>query len=234
MASMRRQLIAATWILLALAASARGGEFHDPSGFSFTYPNGWIAINRAKMGDPSQLLPSSMRNWVAKNNVNLSQVAVILLRNGNAEFLENLNVVVDEKQQIPVNDDLVKQMTEMLPKQYEPLGIKISKLNVRIAQVGGRDALIAEYHAKMPGVPFLLWQKQMTIPGGGKTYTVTCTTKADSYQRYEPVFDKMLRSFETPEPKEFALTGDMPFTLIGGIVGGIIGAFVWIVKQLLG
>lgn len=222
----------AAWIHFALAASAFGGEYSDPSGFSFTYPNGWVAINRASMGDMREVLPEAIRDWVTSNNVDLSRVAVVLLRDAEDEFLENLNVVVDEKQQIPVKDSTVKQLTEMMPKQYESMGINITSLKVRIEKVGDRDAIVVDYRTQLPGVPSPLRQKQVMFPGGGKTYTVTCTMKDESHAEYRPVFDKMLASFKMPEPKGFAMNRTLLYAVIGGAGGALLGGLTWIVKKL--
>src|SRR5262249_42597506 len=99
MVSMLRRLSLAAVLVFSGAGSAFGGDYADPSGFSFTYPEGWIPLHRS-MKDAAQALPPELKNWIAKNNVNLDRATVFLIRNGREEFLENLNVVI-EKQQIP-------------------------------------------------------------------------------------------------------------------------------------
>ncbi|MGC3965920.1 MAG: hypothetical protein QM775_00670 [Pirellulales bacterium] len=81
-----------TIVLLILAVaplSVRGGEHVDSQGFRFTYPAGWTAVTeevRQNIGN----IPASVRNWMADNKVDLSRVSVVVLRDGQAEFLRKL------------------------------------------------------------------------------------------------------------------------------------------------
>jgi hypothetical protein len=231
MSSIRRQILTAVWVLFVVAASARGEDYSDPSGFTFTYPEGWVVVNREKIGDAGKALPAEIRNWVAKNKVDLSQVAVILLRNGEDAFLENLNVVVDKQEQIPVTDSTVKELTNKLPKQYESMGIKVGSLFVRIQKVGDREAIVADYTAESLGGPTLR-QKQVMFPGGGKTYIVTCTTTFHTNDQYQPILNKVLASFKMPEPEAFDMSRTLNYALIGGAIGGLVGGLTWVMKKL--
>jgi hypothetical protein len=226
----RRPLLA-TWILVALAASAFGGEFSDPSGFSFTYPSGWVVVNCAAMNDARQALPNELRDWVTKNKVDFSQVAVVVLRDGAGDFLENLNVVVNDKQQIAATKSTVERMTNELAQQYQQVGIKITDLKVGIEKAVDRDVIVADYRTQMPNTAIPMRQKQVLIPGGGKTYTITFTAKLDTYERYRPALDKMLASFKAPEPTAFVLNQTLTYALVGGVVGGLIGALGWLAKK---
>lgn len=220
-------------ILLAYGAVACGGSYADPSGFSFTYPDGWVPITRAVMGDANQFVPPEVKDWIARNKVDLSRVAVTLIRNGQDDFLENLNVVVDP-QQIPVNDKTVKELTGVLRKQYAAMGVEIDNLQGGVQRLGTHDAVVLEYQARMPAVPYTLRQRQVMFPGGGKTYIVTCTAKADSFDRYKLTFEQIVASFQVPAP--VARGFDWNQVLTTGIVGGVVGAFVgglfWLAKRL--
>ena len=69
MALIHWRSLAAAFILLSFGRTALGGEYSDPNGFSFTYPDGWVAITKAAMGDVKQALPAEVKNWVSKNNL---------------------------------------------------------------------------------------------------------------------------------------------------------------------
>jgi hypothetical protein len=197
MVSIRRRLLLAGLLLATSGGAAFGGTYADPSGFSFTYPEGWTAVTRASLGDVHQALPQEVKDWVAKNNLDLNRVAVVLVRNGGGEFLENLNVVVD-KQQIPVDDKTLRQLTDGLPGQYRSMGATVDDVRGRVQKVGSRDAVVVDFRSRLPGVPYPLRQRQVMIPGGGNTYIVTCTARAESFDQHLPTFEKILANFQAP------------------------------------
>jgi hypothetical protein len=233
MGSFHRRSLLIGLILVACGQSAFGGSYADPSGFSFTYPDGWVPVTRAAMGDINQVVPRELKDWISRNKVDLNRVAVTLVRDGRDEFLENLNVVVDA-QQIPVDDKTVKKLTDMISQQYGAMGVKVDGVQGRVQKVGPRDAVVVEYQARMPGVPDTLRQRQVMFPGGGKTYIVTCTARVNSFDKYQPTFDRVLASFQVPAPvaqgfdwNRVVMTG-----LVGGVIGGLIGGLAWVVRRL--
>src|SRR6516164_7941575 len=80
-------------LLLALEQTALGGQFSDPSGFSFTYPQGWTAVNREVLEKATNELAQQVKDWVTKNRVDFNQVKVAIIHEGEGDFLENVNVV---------------------------------------------------------------------------------------------------------------------------------------------
>jgi hypothetical protein len=228
MALVQRRFPLVGLIVLACGQAAFGGTYADPSGFSFTYPDGWVPVTQAAV---NQGLPPEVKNWMAKNKVDLNRVAMILIRDGRDEFLDNLNVVV-EGQQIPVEDRTVKKLTGMLPQQYAAMGVQVEDFQGRVQKVGARDAVVLEYRARMPGEPDTLRQRQFMLPGGGKTYIVTCTSSVNSFEKYKPTFDGVLASFQAPAPVAGGF--DWMRVVLMGVVGGVIGGLAWLVKKLSG
>lgn len=221
-------------ILLACGQSALGGDYADPSGFSFTYPDGWIPISRATMNDAAQDMPREMKDWISKNKLDLNRMAMSLVRDGRDEFLENLNVVV-ENQQIPLDEDKVKEQTSAIEQKYKATGVKIDNFKGSVQKIGANNAVVLEFQSRVPGVSSTLRQKQVAFPGGGKTYIVTCTAKADSFDKYQPVFDEMLASFQVPTPVSQGFDWKQVWhtALIGGIVGGVVGGLAWVGRKFL-
>ncbi len=211
-------------LLLLTSAVASGGDYTDPKGFAFTYPEDWVPLTQSAMGEVNQALPPELKDWIANNNVDLSLVAVVLVRNGHEEFLENLNVVV-QKQQIPVDDKAVKRLAESLPKQFESMGVSVDNVQSRVQKIGSHDAVVFDYQSRMPGVAYLLRQRQVFFPGGGNTYIVTCSARAESFDQYLPTFEKILASFQVPAPvaSGFAWSRVMSTGVVAGIVGGLVG-----------
>jgi len=218
---------------LTIVTAAVGTEYHDPSGFSFTYPDGWFAA--AKLGNLNKL-PPELASWITKNHIDLNQVAVVLIHAGRGDFMENLNVVVVH-QEMPLTDATIREIVEGLPKQYRSMGISIENLDGREQQVGNNQAIVLDYRSRLPGLPLPIRQRQYYLPLAGNTYIVTCTAKAEAFANSGPVFDKIVESFSTPGGAA-GKTSDpntdriLMFGVIGGAVFGMIGAIVAALKTM--
>lgn len=225
--------------VVALAAclctqAAQAGTHVDPSGFRLTYPKGWFAVGETALGEVSEGLPPGVKARMTRNNVDASQAALLVVREGpEGEFLENLNVVVDP-QQIPTTAAMLAKMKTMISTQYTAMGMQISNLVGAVEQVADRTSLVFEYEAIMPGEAEPLRQMQVMFPGGGKTYIVTCTGTLGSFEQYRGAFDGMLATFKAPEPIERSpyWTKVATTAVLGGIIGGVVGVIGWLVSKL--
>jgi PsbP len=232
------QIIAFGAILafVSAAAGADGTAYVDPSGFSFSYPRGWVAVAKPNLSLKESDLPLGIQSWIKKNNVDLSRVSVTLIRNGQGAFLENLNVVVDQ-QQIPTTAATVKKLLQELPKQYQSMGLTVENLRVRLEKVGKNDAITVDYEAKFPGLATPLRQMQVYFAGGGKTYIVTCSALADAFAEPFETFDTILATFKVPGPvlqPVFQQGFDWNRMVTMGLIAGLIGGLAGLVKKLVG
>lgn len=167
----------------------------------------------------------------SKNTPSISVRHVLLVRDGDDDFLQNLNVVVVEEQQ-PVNDATLKQLLKLFPQQFASMGLKVNDLQGRMQKVGINEALVFDYRFVVPGTETEVKQRQVRIPGGGKTYIVTCTWKADLSADSLVPFENMLASFKVPAP--IARGFDMTSVLRGAVIGAVVGALVVLFKMIAG
>lgn len=205
------------------------GEYQDPSGFSFTYPDGLVAVTSLN----KDTLDPDYRRWVETNHIDLSRMSVSLVHNGKGDFRENLNVVVDP-QQLPLEDSSVRKLLDGIPPKYRELGASVENLQGRLQRVGSNRAAVLDYQLTVPGVPFPMRQRQVLFAGGGKTFIVTCTARADTFAEYSATFDTILASFNGPPPLEDKPAGgfDWRRAVMMGIGGGAIGGLVGLFKKL--
>jgi hypothetical protein len=213
--------ILTVFMLLAGATQAVCGEYNDPSGFSFTYPEGWLPTSSMNKGE----LPPEVRGWFLKNNVDFNRVSVFLVRVAQADFVETMNVVV-QQQEMAIEEVSVKKLLDMMSQQFRSMGIKIEGAKGETKKFGTNQAIVIEFQSKLPAVPFPLRQRQTLFSGGGKTFVVTCTSKDDTFETYAPTFDKILTSFKVPPSTRHPHGIDFGQSLIMGIVGGLIGGIV--------
>jgi hypothetical protein len=222
--------VLATLTLVTCVKTAAGGEYRDPTGFSFVYSEGWFAVTNLQAVTKESSFPSGIRNWLKNNRVDFSKVRALVVRDGHDEFLENLNVVVIERQKT-VTDTALKQHLKLLPQQYASMGVKIEDLHGRIQKLGTNQAMVVDYRFIFPGSGEELRQRQANIPGGGKTYIVTCTWKADTSADCPQALQNILASFKVPSPiaqqldstRVFALAGTVLGTLFGGLISFFVG-----------
>jgi hypothetical protein len=210
-------------LVAAWAAPAFGKEYSDPAGFSLTYPDGWIAVP-APAGDgfnPKDF-PPEIQKWIAKNDIKVKKVALVVIRDGPEEFLENLNVVVEERQ-IPVDDKSAKKLSADLSQVLQSAGATIKSQQANVQKIGNRDVIVLDFESTFPVVPFPMKQRQVVFVGGGKTYVVTCTTKAADFAQHAKTFEIILASVNVPDPAPQGINWRHP-AVMGAIVGGIAGA----------
>jgi hypothetical protein len=225
-----RRLTFATFLLLLYVKSVAGGEFRSPAGYSFAYPEGWYVLADPRDRLDKMPLPPTIQAWFEKNHVDFSKVSAIAVRDGQGDFLENLNVVVSPGQ-MPVNDSTLKVLLEGIPKQVVSMGGKVEDLHGGVQKVGANEALAVEYRCTFPGTEFPMRQRQFYIPGG-KTYIVTCTGGADTFTEYAPIFENILTSFTVPAP--IVQGFDWSKAILAGIIGSVGGVLITLFKAIAG
>ncbi len=207
---------------------ASGGEYSDPSGFAFTYPDGWVVAASAQSTPVKDVLPPEIKDWLAKNQVDVTKVNVLLVRDGEDEFLENVNVVVNNRE-MPINDNSVRELLKLLPAQFAKLNAKVGSIDGKLEKLGANDAIVVDYQVTLPETDSPVKQRQVYLAGGGKTFIATCTATPASFSTYAPTFETILASFRVPASKsqlfdvESARIG-MVAGAIGGAIGGLIVA----------
>jgi hypothetical protein len=230
MHDVRKFAVLALSMVLLPARWTFGGEYSDPSGFSFTYPEGWFVAKSAHDAKDSIQVPPEIKSWMEKNNVDLGKASVILVRQGDEDFLENLNVVVTNGE-LAVSEHGLNELLKMLPQQYASIGAQVDHLEGRVQKHGANDTLVVDFQSKLPVVDTLLRQRQVFIPGGGKSFIVTCTGPAAKFGKYVPTFETIVASFKVPAPIGQGidwvrvLRAGVTFGILGGVIGGLVGLF---------
>lgn len=215
---------------------AAGAEYAEPSGLSFVYPEGWTAVSGGLLAGARNTMRPDIQTWMTQNSVQ-----VLLIHNGRdgSDFRENLNVVVEE-QQLPLSDRTLKTLGTAVAGQYESMGAKLEDFHARIDRVGTNQAAVIEYRITFPGRPAALRQKQVLIPGGGRTYVVTCSAEADSFADHARSFDDILASIKVPPPVDDESSWDRLWSgrtskAVIGAACGVIGVLVLVLgKKLAG
>lgn len=222
-------------LLISLAAlPARSGNHVDPSGVSFTYPDDWVVIDKAGQALVTRNFTPEVQSWLQNNHVDLGdKVKLLLLHNSRqTDFVENLNVVVQPGEP-PINSRTVDEVMRVASKQYTSLGVPIKDMTGRLQTYGSNRAVVLEYRMTPPGQTKPIMQRQIMIPGGGKLFIVTCSTKPEVFASFSPIFDGILSSMKVPEPtvRGFDWNSVIQKAITGGIIGALVGVMLWVVKK---
>ncbi len=197
------RIILAVLPFLAVTGAALAGEYIDSSGFSLNYPAGWTVVS--KQGDLWERTQQEMKNWIAKNKIDLSKVSMVLLGPSHGDFRENLNVVVAQEG-IPVNDEALVEMTGSVKQHYEAMGLRLEKFDGHIGEVGAGKAIVLNYETRLPAAALVVRQQQVYLPLGNTTYIITSSAKASTFNAYLPVFESVVMSFRAPAGPNHELT----------------------------
>jgi hypothetical protein len=210
--------------------TAQADVYSDPTGFSFTYPEGWFPIPKSDQGQLTNVLPPELKDWLSKNNTDLSMISVMVVRAGEGEFLENVNVAT-QPGQVPVAVSSVGEVASSITQQFQKAGARIDNMNAVVRQVASRDVYVIDYVLTLPGSGAPVRQRQFIIPGGGKTVFVTCSSTPDAFAAYEPAFEQMLSSFQAPAVIKKSVSGGALIGGLGGFVGGLIALLAGMSKR---
>jgi hypothetical protein len=185
-----RSVIAAALSLISVTAAV-AGEYTDPSGFSFTYPEGWFAV--AKWQKFAKI-PPELTNWAANNHMDLNRAAVVVIHAVYVDLPDNLNVIV-EPQEIPLDEASVKEFVDGIAQQFRSMGLPTAGLTGGVQPVGDNKAVVLDYLGPPPGQRFFAHQRQYYLPLAGKTYILTCTAKPERFAQCAAVFEEIVKSF---------------------------------------
>ena len=216
--------------MIFVAQTAQADVYTDPTGFSFTYPDGWFPISKSDQGQLANVLPPELKEWLSKNNADLSMISVMVIRAGEDDFLENVNVA-SQQGQVSVASSSVAEVSSTIRQQFQQAGARIDNMNAVVRQIASRDVYVIDYVLSLPGAGAPVRQRQFIIPGGGKTFFVTCSSTPEAFTTYEPVFEQMLASFQAPAVVKKGISGSALAGGIGGLVGGLIALLAGMSKR---
>jgi hypothetical protein len=219
-------------LLLAGAPSAFGERYVDPSGFSFDCPDGWVVLPGGAMQEIGRAVPRDMQDLIARRNIDLRELAVLMIKVVDDEPAATLNVIVLPKQ-MPIWDETEVEQARTIAELLAETEFKLEGFRAFREKLGSRDVIVVEYHRETPGVPGSQRHNHILFVGGGKSYIVTCSAPVESFEEYQPTFDAVLASFEVPPPIAPGFDWNDLFekTVIGAVAGGAIGVG-WVVLRL--
>jgi len=224
---MRRTLPILLALLLTASNRSFAAEHQDPAGFSFRYPDGWVAVTKLNEGS----LEPAVRDWVAKGQVDLSTINVVVVDATQTDFQANCNVLQVKGELAPTEATRQAALKDAAA-QFKQVGVEAKNLRADIRQFGMHEVLVLDFDSRMPFLDLSLHQRQAHFAGGGKTYIVTCSALASQFPQRELEFDMILSSFHVPPRTSTGWSHVRSSATTGAIIGGIAGAVAYLFLQL--
>ena len=183
MVNTRNRIVAVALLAVALAVPSFAGQkflgigrsktefqvFKDPNGrFSFEYPKDWHAVP----GSGDVIVTFSQKD---------GEAALVIER-----LRLNLPIAKDD-----VTDGFVRSETDLL-QQRQP---KATNVAAKILDLNDLRMIVFDYNR--PGISRPERARQYSIPSGTEDlYFLTCSTGAEAFAKYEPIFSHVAASFK--------------------------------------
>ena len=206
---------------LSCVSMAEAAEFKSEEGISFQYPDDWVAVTQVNQ---EQLAPQ-VRAYLQENHMDLSATLVMVMRLNEGDFVENFNVVM-VPQQIPATAASLPKLQSQKSDQSKKSGIQITELTGNLIDIADRKCINFTHKTQLPFVEGLLQQRQVMIPGGGKTFVITLTALPTTYEKHIATFDAVLHSLQVLPPEDDPMWFKLG-RLCGMIIGIPLGLYAW-------
>ncbi|TWT62925.1 hypothetical protein [Rubinisphaera italica] len=185
-------------MLVGLANTAFCEDYRDKSGFSFTHPTGWLPINgslKSELIDGG--ITDTAKDYLKKQSFDFEKIKVLLIRNGQDDFLENVNVVVIDSK-LPATQEFADLIVKILPQQYKQMGMKVDNFKSKIQTFGSNKGVIVDQRMNpSETVPNTLKQRQfyMASQNEDKSYIITYTATPETFRDHVKTYEEILKSF---------------------------------------
>jgi len=178
---------AGTTTALAQDDEKKPAVHESKKGYTIKSPTGWEVVSGELEGDALEKLPTNIREHYDPKT---TDVMFMDLSSGkDDEFKDNLNVVVLEEP-VPVNDELIGELKDILSDQYNSLFEDFQLQTFEKTKFGENEAIRIEATYKLLGYDLFLYQALMS--GESKSLVITCTMdqsrKADRMQTCTDAF----------------------------------------------
>lgn len=170
-----------SWILAGLAAltlfASDAAAQDDPDVFNggsyeITPPKGWIHVAGYLSEKELKKLPENVRDHYSIRSTD------VIFMNLNAQdskekgFKDSLNIVTISEA-IPLNDDLVKEMKDILTQQYQSMFTDFEMTSFELSKLNDKDVLLVKGNYTV--INYKVKMEQFLVPNKDEALVLTCT-----------------------------------------------------------
>jgi len=198
---MKRSLLALLTFLCCMFLVPSGtfaqndeNEKYDGGSFTITPPKGWILVS-GNLGDKELAkLPENIREHYNSRNTDVLFMNIAGLDQQPTQgFKDSLNIVT-VTEEIPLTDDLVKELTDVLKQQYVNMFDNFEATSMEKSKIGARD--VFEVKGTYSILNYSIMMRQVFIPLSNVSLVMTCTYESSHEDDVADLCDKAIRSLE--------------------------------------
>lgn len=156
--------------LLAQPAAETTQTHDSAKGYAISAPAGWEAVSGELNAEELEKLPTNIREHYDPKTTDV--MFMDLSTGKDSEFKDNLNVVVLDEP-VPVNDELIAELKNILTDQYQSLFENFELKSFEKITLGANQAIRIEATYTLLGYNLVLYQALMS--GQNKALVITCT-----------------------------------------------------------
>ena len=145
---------------------------YDGSSFDITPPAGWQLVSGNLSEKELKKLPENVREHYTARNTDVIFMNIPTQDADTKSFRDSLNIVTISDP-IPLNDDLVKELTNVLKQQYESMFEKFELETIQVTKIGEHDAL--QVKGAYAVLNYKIKMEQYLIPSKKESLVLTCT-----------------------------------------------------------
>ncbi len=195
---MKRNLIALLSFLCFLfvipcTAMAQDGEkeVYEGENFKIEPPAKWIQVSGNLSEKELSKLPENVREHYNVRNTDVLFMNISSLDEPTQGFKDSLNIVT-VSDPIPLTDDLVKELTDVLKQQYNSIFENFEAVSMKVIKLGSKE--VFEVQGKYTILNYSIIMRQIFMPLSGSSLVLTCTYEASHEEEVSKLCENSIKS----------------------------------------
>ena len=145
---------------------------YDGGSFKINPPAGWQLVSGNLSQKEIQKLPENVREHYNMRNTDVIFMNIPTQDAETKGFRDSLNIVTISDP-IPLNDDLVKELSNVLKQQYDSMFEKFNLESTEVTKVGEHDVLLVKGSYSV--LNYNIKMEQYLVPSKKDSLVLTCT-----------------------------------------------------------
>ena len=153
-------------------AGSQEASRYDGGSFTVAPPAGWQLVSGNLNPKELQKLPENIREHYNARNTDVIFMNIPTRDAETKGFRDSLNIVTISDP-IPLNDDLVKELNNVLKQQYESMFEKFELESTQVTKVGNLEVL--QVKGSYTVLNYKIKMEQYLVPAKKESLVLTCT-----------------------------------------------------------
>ncbi|MBQ9395952.1 MAG: hypothetical protein IJU23_10630 [Proteobacteria bacterium] len=170
-----------SWMLAGLAAltlfasnavAQDDSDVFNGGSYEITPPKGWIHVAGYLSEKELKKLPENVREHYSIRNTDVIFMNLSAQDSKEKGFKDSLNIVTISEN-IPLSEDLVKEMKDVLTQQYQGMFTDFEMTDFELSKLNGQDVLVVKGNYTV--INYKVKMEQTLVPHKDEALVLTCT-----------------------------------------------------------